>query len=288
MVRRGFAGAVLSVLGTRNHEATVTEVTRLTPSYVRIQLHSPTILDAVELGPAAWLRFWFPDLDGADRVHQRGYTIIDADPAAGTFAIDVVLHEPAGPASAWANRARTGDCISLASFGSHAFAVPGEMPTGAAPAPAPSGAAPTSVPSGAAPTSVPSGYLLIGDSASMPAISSILGAVPAEIPIVVVLEEHDETDRSIPLASHPRAEIHWVPRRGASSLAESVPDAPPGSADWSGWQVWASPEATSLRHLRTRLRRELGVRKADITARAYWTTGRMFGSSATIGSTPPA
>ena len=48
-------------------------------------------------GPTAWLRFWFPDPTGGKTEFQRAYTLVWADPDTGRFAIDVVLHEPAGP-----------------------------------------------------------------------------------------------------------------------------------------------------------------------------------------------
>jgi ATP-binding cassette subfamily B protein IrtA len=53
---------------------------------------------------------WFPDPDGSNTEFQRAYTITEADAATGHFAVDVVLHEPAGPASAgqeWWNPGQT-------------------------------------------------------------------------------------------------------------------------------------------------------------------------------------
>lgn len=49
----------------------------------------------------------------------------------------------------------------------------------------------------------PPGYLLIGDSASLPAINTIIATLPAEIPIEAYLEEHDPADRRLPVNSHP-------------------------------------------------------------------------------------
>ncbi|MFP3471772.1 SIP domain-containing protein, partial [Micrococcus sp. SIMBA_144] len=88
------------------------------------------------------------------------------------FACDFVLHEPAGPASAWAATAEPGTTVQATSLGSTRFDLPEELPAG---------------------------YLLIGDAASTPAINAILSELPAEVPAEVYLEEHDPDDRLIPL-----------------------------------------------------------------------------------------
>ncbi|MGO2861884.1 MAG: ABC transporter ATP-binding protein/permease [Brevibacterium sp.] len=246
MAKRGFNGAIMGAFGLRDHEALVTDVERLAPKFLRVRMHSPSIFADAEVGPTAWLRFWFPDPEDPETEHQRGYTITEADPGSGTFAVDFVLHEPAGPASAWAESARPGMRVEVASMGSSVFTVPEELPAG---------------------------YLLIGDSASIPAINGILSALPADVPVEAYLEEHEETDRLIPLADHPRLNLHWVPRRGDSSLAAALE-----SGDWSDWHVWTAPESGSLKQLRTRLKDEFGFPKSVITARAYWYSGRAFGS----------
>lgn len=246
MAKRGFSGAMASAFGMRDHDAVVVDVVKLAPNFQRVRMQSPTVFADAELGPTAWLRFWFPDPENPEFEHQRAYTITEADPDSGIFAVDFVLHEPSGPASAWAAKVKPGMSIEVASFGSSLFTVPEELPAG---------------------------YLLIGDSASIPAINSILDTVPADVPIEIYFEEHDDSDRLIPLATHPRVSIHWIPRRGETSLAAALE-----VRDWSNWSVWMAPESGSLKHLRKRLKEEFGFPKSEITARAYWYSGRAFGS----------
>lgn len=245
MAKRGFNGAIMSAFGLRDHEAEVIDVEHLAPNFVRVRMTSPTVFTDAEVGPTAWLRFWFPDPDDPDFEHQRGYTITEADPEAGTFAVDFVLHEPAGPASAWAESVTPGTRVEVASMGSTVFTLPDELPAG---------------------------YLLIGDSASIPAINSILEAIPADLPVEAYLEEHEPSDRLIPLSRRPRMNLHWVPRRGDSSLAAAIE-----SRDWSDWRVWTALESGSLKAIRARLKDDFGFPKSEITARAYWYEGRAFG-----------
>lgn len=238
---------MLRGFGGRDHVATVEETARIAPHCVRITMFSPTVFSDVSAGPTAWLRFWFPDPAGGKTEFQRAYTLIWADPDSGRFAVDVVLHEPAGPACAWAARAKPGMTIPVVSLGSTRFEVPEELPAG---------------------------FLLIGDSASIPAINSIVAALPRDVDIEVYLERHCADDELIPLAEHPRRRLHWVTRTDDTSLAAAIED-----RDWSNWTAWAGPEAGALKHLRKRLKDTFGFPKTELKAQAYWTRGREMGSS---------
>jgi ATP-binding cassette, subfamily B, bacterial IrtA/YbtP len=243
---RGFQGAMLRGFGARDHTATVIETVRIAPHFLRIRMRSPTLFEDAQAEPAAWLRFWFPDPDGSSAEFQRAYTISEANVPAGRFAVDVVLHDPAGPASLWARTVAPGMTIAVTSLmGSSRFDVPDEQPAG---------------------------YLLIGDSASIPGMNGIVGVVPDDVPIEMYVEQHDDNDTLIPLAQHPRLRVHWVSRRDEKSLAAAIEN-----RDWSDWYAWATPEATTLKHVRTRLRGEFGFPKSEIHAQAYWSAGRAMG-----------
>ncbi len=254
---RGFQGVMLRGLGARDHQATVVDKEYIAPHFVRVRLVSPTLFDEVIVEPTSWLRFWFPDPDGSDTEFQRAYTITESDPETGRFAVDMVLHEPAGPASTWARTVEPGATIAVMSMGSRGFSVPED------------------------PEDRPVGYLLIGDSASTPAINGIIEVVPHDIPIELYLEQHHDDDVLIPLAEHPRLRVHRVSRDDASSLAAALE-----LRDWSNWYCWAGPEAGALKQVRTRLRDEFGFPKREVYAQAYWTEGRAMGSSRGETSTP--
>ncbi len=243
---RGFQGVMLRSFGARDHTATVIETVRIAPHFIRVRMESATLFEDVDAEPAAWLRFWFPDPDGSTTEFQRAYTISESDVPAGRFAVDVVLHDPAGPASLWARTVQPGATIAvMALMGSSRFDVPDEQPAG---------------------------YLLIGDSASIPGMNGIVGVVPGDVPVEMYLEQHDDNDTLIPIAQHPRLRVHWVTRRDEKSLAAAIE-----TRDWSDWYAWATPEATTLKHVRARLRDEFGFPKSEVHAQAYWSAGRAMG-----------
>ncbi|MDF0528472.1 ATP-binding cassette domain-containing protein [Tsukamurella sp. 8J] len=244
MAARGFGGTVMRAYGARDHIGTVLEVVTLTEHCIRVRFHSDTLFEDAVAGPTAWIRGWFPD--GKGKEFQRGYTFSESDPATGDFALDFVLHEPSGPASTWARAAAPGDTLSMMSMSSIPFEVPD--------------------------TDRPAGYLLLGDSASIPAIRTILEVVPDDVDVEVYLEQHDPADRDIPLTPHPRMRLHWVARTDASSLASALEN-----RDWSNWSVWGGPETGTLKALRKRLK-EFGFPKGEIHARAYWSQGKSMGT----------
>lgn len=251
---RGLQGALLRVLGARDHVATVTSILDVAPGFRRVRFAAPTLFAKVRAEPAAWLRFWFPDPAGGSREFQRAYTIALADTAAGEFDADFVMHTPAGPASAWAAKAVPGDQLSVMSLGSSSYQ------------PAPDA----------------SGLLLIGDPSSIPAINAILAATPPKREVELVLERGHDDDELIPVSSHPRLSRRWVQRDGPDSLVESIE-----GRDWSGWQVWAAGESGSLKAVRSLLRRHPGVAKADTHVQAYWIEGRAMGTATDDRAAPP-
>lgn len=245
MAKRGLDGVLTRSFGARDHTARVTAVEYLTPHFVRIHLLSRSLLADVALLPTTWIRFWFPDTLDPEQEHQRAYTIVTANPETGEFAIDCVLHEPAGPASSWAQQAKPGDHIAVTTLGSTGFILTEDLPAG---------------------------YLLIGDAASLPAINSILAVIPTHLPVELYLEEHTPEDRQIPIQAHPRTIVNWVQRDNETSLARGLAD-----RDWSNWSAWVACESDALKHVRARLLTEFGFPKTEITARAYWCYGRVFG-----------
>ena len=229
--------------GAVDHLVTVRKTEFVAPHVVRVSMHSQTLLDELPIGPTNWARFWFPDESGFE--HQRGYTLVEPDPQTGDFSCDFVIHDPAGPASKWAARAKPGDRLEAMVMGSQPFEVS---------------------------VDTPAGYLLVGDSASLPAVNQILKVIPEHVPVEVYLEQHDSSDALLRITEHPRASVHWIPREEVRSLAQTIE-----SRDWSDWYAWMAPETGSLRALRTRLTERFGFPKSAQYGRAYWSEGKAMG-----------
>ena len=169
---KGIQGAVLRALGAKEHSVVVTGRTHLAEHFIRIAFRSDTLLGDGPLHPDSWIRLWFPNPDDPSTLHQRGYTLVDPDPESGTFAIDFVLHHPMGPASYWAGSCEVGERLVAQRFGAQPFTLLDPPPAG---------------------------YLLLGDLASYPAITSIAAAVPDDVPVAVYMERHSPLDETLPL-----------------------------------------------------------------------------------------
>ncbi|WP_369247663.1 siderophore-interacting protein [Streptomyces sp. R41] len=232
----GWEGAVLKLLRARDFTFTVTGAEDVTPHYRRLRLTDGGMLAATGVHPTMWVRLWFDD---AGKPHQRAYTLVDPDPAAGTFGLEFALHE--GRASDWARAAKPGDTIEATVHGT-GF----EQPRPA-----------------------PSHILAIGDPASLPALNSLLGAL-GSAPATVWFEG---TTDDLPLHVDPaRHEVRHVPRlnAGAHLVAQvraELPELLKGEPDP---YVWIACDTTTTRALSSYVRKELAVPRQRTHALGYW------------------
>ena len=249
---KGIQGAVLTTLGAREHVLTVLGVEQRAAHFIRVRLRSDTLLDPAGEAPGNWVRAWFPDPDGTAKQFQRGYTIAEADPDAGTLAIDFVIHYPMGPASYWATHCQPGDQIVAMRYGEEPFA-PLDPP--------------------------PAGYLFLGDLASYPAISALAASVPPTSPVVVYLERHSEHDLDLPLPAGPNITAQWIEELpDGQGLVQAI-----SGEDWTGWYAWVTAESLATRRAQTPLKREFGLNRSTLHAQAYWVRGRAMGKSRVLG-----
>lgn len=228
---RGFAGAVLKLLRAGDYELTVTSRTQVGPHYLRLSFAAAGMLDDRSLHPTQWIRMWFPD---GDKLHQRGYTLVNPDPAAATVDIEFALHD--GVASRWAENARPGDTIEVTVLGS-SFALPEPRPAG---------------------------YLIVGDTASLPAINSLLAAI-GDAPARVFLEAAHEEDKQLPVG-YPS--VTWVDRKNAGeALVQAVQAAAFDASDHFGWVACDNRTTRAVAKL---MREDFKIPRKSIKAQAYW------------------
>nr|WP_127893960.1 siderophore-interacting protein [Streptomyces sp. S10(2018)] len=236
---RGWEGAVLKLMRAKDFEFTVTGAEDVTPHYRRLELSDGGMLAVTGVHPTMWVRLWF---DNAGKPHQRGYTLVDPDPAAGTFAMEFALHE--GCASDWARAAKPGDTIEATVQGT-GFEVPQPLP---------------------------SRVFAVADPASLPALNSLLGSEAlGSVPATVWFE--GGTDEGLPFRADPaRHEVHAVARRdaGAQLVARVKEELPGLLRDVSEPFVWIACDTATTRALSSYVRKELGVPKQRVNALGYW------------------
>lgn len=175
----------------------------------------------------------------------RTYTVRRIDRAARTLTIDFVVHGDEGVAGPWAARARAGDRIHLIG------------------------------PGGAyAPATEPDWHLVVGDDAALPAVAAALEAMPPGRPVHAFIEVDGPQDEQ-PIRCDADLRLTWLHRDGAAPgstglLAEAVRtmDWPSGRA-----QVFVHGESALLKALRSYLRDERGVDRADLSISGYWRRG---------------
>lgn len=229
---RGFQGAVLKLLRAGDYQLTVTGRREISPHYLRLSFDAGGMLEGSPLHPTMWIRMWFAD---GEKLHQRGYTLVDPNPAADTVDIEFALHD--GIASRWAENAKPGDTIEVTVLGSN-FKLP-EPP--------------------------PAGYVIVGDTASLPAINSLLEAI-GDAPARVFLEAGHDDDRQLPVARH--TDVVWVDRKnGGEALLQAVIEAAFDASDYFGW---VACDNRTTRAVAKALREDYNIAKKAIKAQAYW------------------
>lgn len=193
-----------------------------------------------------WIRLWFDD---GGKGHQRAYTLVNPDPAAGTFSMDFTMHD--GIAADWARRGQPGDSLEATVQGS-AFEFPKPLPRG---------------------------VWLVGDPASVPAINSLLdefrtvdAAAGRVTRVTAWLEYRHDGDPSLEVRTRASDVVNWIPRkRDGTALVEDVCEALNASTVAAGEDCfWVACEASSTRAIVKHLRRSLGVDKQRINALGYW------------------
>lgn len=236
---RGLQGTLVKLWRGGDYHLTVTGRSEIGPHYLRLHFESGTLLDERRVHPTMWVRGWFPD--GA-RSHQRGYTLVNPDPGAGTVDIDFATHGATrdGPATRWATAARPGDVLEVTVLGS-SFALP---------------------------TPEPAGYVIVGDTASLPAVNSLLDAI-GDAPARVFLEAGHPEDRDLPVA---RTEgVTWVDRSGdagdGGGLVERVAATAFEASDHFGW---VACDNRTTRAVAKVLRERYAIPRRSMKAQAYW------------------
>lgn len=231
---RGLAGAVLKLMRAGDYELTVTAKRQVSPHYMRVSFQAGGMLSERAPHPTMWIRMWFSD---GEKLHQRGYTLVNPDPANDSVDIEFALHD--GVASRWAEQAQPGDTIEATVLGS-SFALPEPRPAG---------------------------YLIVGDTASLPAINSLLDAI-GEVPAWVFLEAAHDDDKQLPVRAGAADDVVWVERtESGTGLLAAVEEAAFDASDHYGWVACDNRTTRAVAKL---FRENYKIPRKAIKAQAYW------------------
>jgi len=229
----------------------VSRVQVLSPAMRRITLTGPELEGFAPAGPASYIKLIFPEPgqsepvrplpDGPRAVSMRTYTPLAVRPEALEVDVDFVLHGE-GPASSWAAQASVGQVLFLMGPG------PGYA-----------------VEEGA------TQHVLIADDSALPAVETILAALPASARAQVLLEVISDAEQR-PLHSAAPLEVVWL-ARGADHRAAGLPlekALRSGTVIAPDARIYLACEAAAMRRIRKLLTDELGIARSQIVGRGYW------------------
>jgi NADPH-dependent ferric siderophore reductase len=271
----------------RLFETRVMRTERPSPAFVRVTLVGPTlhlfapwgldqriklVLPRPDGAGGGWAGPLAGDLDGmapdewrhrvagmppAERHPLRTYTPRAVRPEQGEVDVDLLVHEPAGPASAWALGARPGDRLLIsgpdvrADDRRHGIQWRPALP--------------------------PTRVLLVGDEAAVPAIAGIARTLVADA-CGVVLVEADAPDAWPPIDARPDGvevrDVRRIPGRPGAALTAALATwagehAAAAIADGPRFAAWIAAESAAVPALRAAVAAE-GVDPARIQAQGYW------------------
>ena len=175
----------------------------------------------------------------------RTYTPRYYDPETRELTVDFVIHGE-GPASEWAERARPGDRVAVAGPG-------GRFQLGLDTA----------------------HYVVAGDESALPAIGTLLDALPASAEADVLVEVIDEGDHLdlAPSGLLASAQVTWL-HRGQRDPAGRLLEQALRAADLDREdRVWVACEAVVVRDIRRHLLEERAFDRGAILTRGYWRQG---------------
>ncbi|WP_078966327.1 siderophore-interacting protein [Streptomyces sp. WM6378] len=219
----------------------------------QIKLYFPRPGQSVPVLPAAgadgdFMRWYqaFQEIPEPRRPWMRSYTVRAHDTERGTIDIDFVLHAGAdGPATRWARTAAPGAVLGM--FGPSAyFATP-------------------------VPIATTDWMLLVADESGLPALATIVEALPKGARAVAYIEVNGPQDE-LALESPGELTVHWLHRAplrpGTGEVlvrAVRAAEFPPGSA-----HAWLAGEAGAVRAVRRQLVAERGLPKRSVSFAGYW------------------
>jgi NADPH-dependent ferric siderophore reductase len=179
--------------------------------------------------------------DESLRPIARTYTPRRYDPDTKTLEIQLVLHGE-GPASDWAQRVKPGDEVGVGGPGGRFV-----MDEGSA------------------------RWWIAGDESALPAVGTLLEALPSDVTAQVHLEVADADDViKLPAAM---GNTTWHHRGDSRDYGAALEAAARDAELDDGTRIWVACESARMRDIRRYLTRERGIPASQLVTRGYWRLG---------------
>lgn len=211
----------------------------------------------------AYCKIWFgPDgrpLDGTEELESirarsereqwpvsRTYTVRRVDLEAQELSIDFVVHGDEGLAGPWAASAQPGDPLTFSGPGG-AFS----------------------------PDPDADWYLLAADESALPAVATVLEALPADARGQALIEVAGPADRQ-QISAPAGVELTWLYRNGTPAGRSRVLTEAVAAVEWlpGNVQVFAHGEREAMKSLRDVLFGHRGLERRQVSLSGYWAAGR--------------
>ncbi len=251
----------LDHVGMGMYDVAVVRKTLLSPHLVRITLAGDQLRDFCDDGPDQRFKLLLPRdgqeapvlpdpdnwydawraMDENVRPIMRTYTVRSARPEQAELDIDVVLHDPAGPACRWAATAKPGDRVGV-----YAAWAEYEVPAGAR-------------------------QLIIGDHTALAAVAAIGERLVLDARAEILIEVpggDDILDLELPAG----VGVCWVftrPGEPGAALRQAVTELPDGR-EWD--YAWVCADQSTVAELRRHLVQHRGLTPGQIMFMGYWRT----------------
>jgi NADPH-dependent ferric siderophore reductase len=180
--------------------------------------------------------------ESAERPVVRTYTAVRFDEASKTLELQFALHG-FGPASEWAERAAPGDKLAIAGPGGR-FAL----------------------------DETAAHWWLAADESAVPAVATLLEALPATAAADVHIEVADAADE-IAFDSPAKTTVTWHHRRSPDAFGAELDEAARAAEIPAGARIWVACEAAAMRGIRRHFTRERGLPASSLVTRGYWRLG---------------
>ena len=115
-------------------------------------------------------------------------------------------------------------------------------------------------------------WWIAGDESAIPAVGTLLEALPDSASAEVHLEVADADDE-IELSSPAKTAITWHHRRAAGAWGAELDEAARAAALPDGATAWVACEAAAMRGIRKHFLADRGLPARSLVTRGYWRLG---------------